>query len=70
MDVFTATVQSILEDITSAALGPNADKPFNDNTIDNAMFPYNNIIGMRRRGKKGRSKKAVPMQRRSSNSSL
>ena len=69
MDVFTATVQSILEDITSAALGPNADKPFNDNTIDNAMFPYNNIIGMKKKNK-GRSKKAVPMQRRSSNSSL
>ena len=71
MDVFTETVNRILEDITSAALGPNSGEPFDKNTEDNATFPYNNILGMKeyksvskRRGKKP---KKIAVQRRTLN---
>ena len=67
MDVFTATVQQILEDITcSSALGVNSDKPYDENTRDNALLPK--VLDVRKysstRNKKGKPKRKVSVQRR------
>jgi len=74
MDVFTETVNRILEDITSAALGPNAGEPFDQNTKDDARFPYNNIIGMKEfksvSKRRGRKPKKIAVQRRTLNTAL
>lgn len=67
MDVFTATVKQILEDITSSALGVNADKPYNANTDNNAILPK--ALDVRRyqsvRNKKGKPTSKITVQRRS-----
>lgn len=67
MDVFTATVQQILEDITcSSALGVNSDKPYDENTRDNALLPK--VLDVRQysstRKKKGKPRRKVSVQRR------
>ena len=67
MDVFTATVQQILEDITcSSALGVNSDKPYDENTKGNALLPK--VLDVRQYNstpkKRGKSKRKASVQRR------
>jgi hypothetical protein len=69
MDVFTAAVEQILEQMTSAALGVNADKPYDTNTADNAMLPK--VLDVRQykgiKKKKGKPVSKISIQRRSLN---
>lgn len=73
MDVFTATVQQILEDITcSSALGVNSDKPYDETTKDDALLPK--ILDVRKysstQKKTGKPRRKITVQRRNLTSTL